>query len=106
MKKRDVMALLHKYGKQGVELLSEETPYDSGETADSWDYEISAKDGQYNIYWTNSNVNDGVHIAILLQYDHATGTGGFVEGIDYINPALKQVFEEMASELWKGVVNA
>jgi len=106
MKKRDAMSVLHKYGKRGVEMLSAATPVDTGLTADSWDYEVSNKNGRYAIYWTNSNVNEGVHIAILLQYDHATGRGGFVEGIDYINPVTAKIFSDMAEELWREVVNS
>lgn len=106
MSKRDAMSILHKYGKKGIELLRESTPMDTGETANSWGYEVVNENGRYRIYWTNDNVHDGVYIAIILQYGHATKNGGYVEGIDYINPALEEVFNEMAEELWKEVVNA
>lgn len=106
MSKRDAMSILRKYGKIGVELLRENTPVDTGKTADSWDYEISNENGRYRLYWTNSNEQDGVHIAIILQYGHGTKNGGYVEGIDYINPVLEEVFTDMAEELWKEVVNA
>ena len=106
MKKRDVIRVLNKYGKMGVDYLSNDTPIDSGETASSWSYEIDLKNGRYMIYWSNSNVNQGVNIAIILQYGHATKNGGYVQGIDYINPALAKVFEQMANELWGEVVRA
>lgn len=106
MSKRDAMSILNKYGKRGVELLRAATPVDTGETADSWGYEAVRENDRYKIYWTNSNIQDGVSIAIILQYGHATKNGGYVEGIDYINPVLEEVFEDMAEELWKEVVNA
>lgn len=106
MKTRDATSILNKYGKRGVELLRDATPMDTGETADSWDYEVVKENGRYRIYWTNSNEHDGVYIAIILQYGHATKNGGYVQGTDYINPVLEEVFTDMAEELWKEVVNA
>ena len=106
MKKREVQSILNRYGKMGVELLSSDTPINTGTTASSWRYEITSSGGDYEINWMNDNVNDGVNIAIILQYGHATRNGGYVTGIDYINPVVKQVFEEMADELWKEVVQA
>ena len=106
MKNRDAMTVLRKYGKRGVELLRDATPMDTGETADSWDYEVAKENGRYILYWTNSNERDGVYIAIILQYGHATKNGGYVQGTDYINPVLEEVFTDMAEELWKEVVNA
>ena len=87
----------------GLEALARATPVDSGKTAASWGYTIEKSKGQYRIVYTNSNVQDGVNIAILIQHDHGTGTGGFVEGIDYINPALKPIFENMVDNVWKEV---
>jgi hypothetical protein len=106
MTKRDAMSILHKYGKRGVDLLRDATPIDTGTTANSWSYEVVNDNGQYKIYWNNDNENNGVHIAIILQYGHATKNGGYVEGIDYINPVMKEVFEDMAEELWREVVDA
>lgn len=106
MSKRDAMSILNKYGKRGVELLRTATPVDTGETADSWSYEAVRENDRYKIYWTNDNIHDGVPIAIILQYGHATKNGGYVEGIDYINPVLEEVFTDMAEELWKEVVDA
>lgn len=96
---------LDKYGKMGVEALSEYTPKDTGETADSWDYEVVHDRYGSSIYWTNSNIVDGVNIALILQYGHATKNGYWVEGIDYINPALQPVFEEIAEDAWREVTN-
>lgn len=95
------MSILDKYGKQGVDALRANTPKDSGKTADSWNYEIVHEKNSSSIYWTNSNINQGVNIAVILQYGHGTGTGGYVEGVDYINPAIKPVFEKIANEAWK-----
>ena len=106
MNRRDYMATLRKYGEQGVASLEEATPKDSGVTAGSWSYEIKHTPDGYTIYWKNSSRNDGVNIALLLQYGHATGWGSYVKGIDYINPAIKQTFKEMADALWKEVEQA
>lgn len=95
--------LLDKYGRMGVEALAEATPKDTGKTASSWYYTIDRNKDVISITWSNSNFNDGVPIAVVLQYGHATRNGGFVKGIDYINPAMKPVFEEIANEAWKEV---
>ena len=95
---------LDRYGRMGVDALKAATPRDTGLTADSWAYEIVEEPGQLALYWKNTNVHDGVPIAILLQYGHGTRTGGFVQGIDYINPALRPIFDQMANEVWKEVI--
>ena len=87
---------LDRYGREGVEALSAATPRDSGSTADLWSYEIHSGKGITSIYWTNSSFNDGVSIAIILQYGHGTRNGGFVMGRDYINPAIQPVFDKIA----------
>lgn len=93
-----------KFGQMGVEALREATPKDTGLTADSWYYEITNKDGKLVIQWLNSNVVDGwCNVAIMLQYGHATGNGGYVEGIDYINPALRPIFDKIAKHAWREV---
>ena len=99
------MKVLDDYGRQGVEALSNATPRDTGMTASSWSYNIVEKNGTVSIEWYNSNRNKGVCIAILLQYGHATGTGGYVRGIDYINPALRPVFERLAERVWEEVTS-
>ncbi len=101
--KKDWSQVLKKYAEDGVKALAEATPRDSGKTADSWGYEIEENDRGLTIYWTNSNVNKHVNIAIIIQYGHATGSGGWVEGRDYINPALRPIFDQMADALWKEV---
>lgn len=106
MNKRDYMATLRRYGEQGVAALREATPKDSGITADSWSYEIKKDNKGYTIYWNNSSINRGINIALLIQYGHATGSGAYIEGIDYINPALKQTLSDMANELWREVEQA
>ena len=106
LKKNEHMSLrsvLDKYGRLGVEALSKATPVDTGKTADSWSYEIEKTREGYTISWNNSNVNHGVPIALILQYGHGTGTGGYVQGIDYINPAMRKVFQELADDAWKEV---
>lgn len=97
---------LDKYGKMGVEALAHATPRDSGKTASSWGYEIEHKRGQTSIIWTNSNVNEGVPIAVILQYGHGTGWGAYVKGVDYINPAMAPVFNEIADKVWKEVTKS
>lgn len=106
MKNRNIESVLNRYGKHGVALLEDATPVDTGLTSQSWDYEIENNSGDYTIYFTNSNENDGVNIAIILQYGHGTRNGGYVEPDDYINPAVKKAFEDMADELWEEVVRA
>lgn len=99
------LGILNKYGRKGVEALRAATPVDSGLTASSWSYKIVRKTNVISLEFYNSNIQNGVPIAIILQYGHATGTGGWVEGIDYINPALKPIFGDLAKEVWKEVVN-
>ena len=90
----------------GVNALKAATPVESGATAAAWGYEIEVKKGSIDIYWTNANVVNGVPIAILLQYGHGTGTGGYVPGRDYINPALRPIFDRIANDAWKAVTSA
>ena len=102
-RKRRLYQLLNEYGKQGVELLRDATPVDTGKTATGWDYVIEVSSQGVSLYWVNNNVNEGVPIAILIQYGHATRSGSYVQGVDYINPALRPLFESMATKLWKEV---
>lgn len=94
---------LDRYGQEGVKALSYATPQDSGKTASSWYYEIEHKNDSVSISFHNSNINKGVPIAIILQYGHGTRNGGWVEGKDYINPAIQPIFDKIASEAWKEV---
>ena len=106
MSKFQINKILEKYGQMGVEALRSATPIDSGKTAESWGYEISVGKEGATIHWTNTNQNKGVYIAVILQYGHGTGTGGHVQGIDYINPAIRPVFDKIAEEAWMEVVNS
>lgn len=94
---------LDKYGEMGVDVLSENTPKDSGKTAASWYYRIQYDLNKITISWYNSNLHENVPIAIILQYGHGTGTGGYVKGVDYINPALRPIFESIADAVWEEV---
>ena len=106
MSKFQINKILEKYGQMGVEALRSATPIDSGKTAESWGYEISVGKEGATIYWTNTNQNKGVYIAVILQYGHGTGTGGYVQGIDYINPAIRPVFDKIAEEAWLEVISS
>lgn len=97
------IGILDKYGRAGVEALASATPTKTGKTAASWSYEIKRNKGSVALEFYNSNVNRGVPIAIILQYGHGTGTGGWVEGIDYINPAIQPLFKQLAEDAWKEV---
>ena len=97
------MSYLDSYGQMGVKALSAATPVDSGETAKSWYYKIERTTSSVSLKFLNSNVNEGVPIAIILQYGHGTGTGGWIEGRDYINPAIQPIFEEILSKMQEGV---
>jgi hypothetical protein len=105
MKNREQFKVLHKYGPIGVTALKEATPVDEGQTADSWYYEIVDKPGYFAIHWLNRNLEEPgrVNVAVLIQYGHATGTGGQVQGLDYINPALRPIFEQILTDMWKEV---
>ncbi len=97
------LGYLDKFGREGVAALSSATPVESGLTASSWYYEIENSKGSVAISFHNSNINKGVPIAIILQYGHGTGTGGWVEGRDYINPAIQPIFDKIADEAWREV---
>lgn len=103
--KMDYASIIDKYGKQGVEALSKATPRDTGKTASSWDYKIEEDHKGVRLIFTNSNVNDGVNIAVILQYGHGKRNGGYVQGIDYINPAIRPIFEEMVKKITKEVTD-
>ena len=95
------IGILDKYGKEGVAALASATPTETGKTANSWYYEVENQNGSAKITFNNSNINKGVPIAIILQYGHGTGTGGWVQGRDYINPAVQPLFDRIAEEAWK-----
>lgn len=97
------LTALDRYGKEGVDALASATPYDTGNTARSWSYKITRTNGSVKLSFHNSNIQNGVPIAILLQYGHATKNGGYVQGRDYINPAIQPIFDRMAEDMWKEV---
>jgi len=103
MRSREHFTVLEKYGSKGVAALRAATPVDSSETADGWSYEIISKPGYFAVVWRNSHLVNGTPVAILLQYGHATRNGGYVQGRDFINPAIQPIFDQMAAEMWRVV---
>jgi len=107
MSKGDVFSSLEQYAREGVSALSKATPLETGETRNSWSYVVKKTRGSYTITWTNDHKTAGGDpIAIMLQFGHGTGTGGYVQGRDYINPAMKPVFDKIADKAWKAVTSA
>lgn len=102
--RRNYLNILERYGEMGVSALKSATPKDSGKTAESWDFGIEKGDGKVTLYWTNSNEQNGVNIAVLLIYGHAARNGAYVEGIDFVSPAMRPIFEQIAQESWKEVI--
>lgn len=102
----DLYSKLDPYAKRGVDALASATPKESGLTSQSWDYEIVTEGEKTTIWWFNTHKVNGFNVAVGLQYGHGTGTGGWVEGYDYINPALRPIFDEIADAVWKEVQNA
>lgn len=99
----DIFTQLEHYGREGADALASATPEDSGKTAGSWTYEILRDGKSWSIVWDNTNVVNGTPVAILIQLGHATGTGGYVEGRDFINPAIQPMFDRIAADVWKVV---
>ena len=100
-KRRNPIPILERYGQAGVNALSKATPVDTGLTASSWYYKITEKDGVYTLSWNNSNIQNGIPIALLIQLGHATRSGSYVEGVDYINPALRDLFKNFSVNIGK-----
>lgn len=103
IKQKKFFKELASYGEEGVRALAAATPVDTGKTAASWDYRIEDYEDHTSIVWANSNVQNGVNIAIILQYGHGTRNGGYVQGRDYINPAIQPIFDKLADSAWKEV---
>jgi hypothetical protein len=101
--KGEIFQILNQYGPIGVSALSAATPTETGETAQSWTYEIRRSKGSYSIVWKNTHIVDGANIALLLQYGHGTGTGGYIQGRDYINPAMRPIFDRMLADIRRAV---
>lgn len=103
LKAKKYLKNLDKYGQRGVELLSQATPVDTGKTAASWTYKIKVNEKTVSLRWINTNENKGENVAVLIQFGHGTTNGGFVKGRDFINPALRQLFDEIVQDVWKEV---
>lgn len=101
--KKEYLNRLNDYGKAGVEALASATPKDTGNTAAAWDFVIEVQNGRISISWINKNVNDGVNIAVILNYGHGTGFGTYVQGRQYISPAIRPIFDKIADDVWKEV---
>lgn len=101
-----IMDVLNSAGRDGVQALSSAIPIESGLASNSWDYQVTKSGGLCTITWTNSDVENGFPVAIMLQYGYGTGTGGYVQGRDYINPAMKPVFDQIANKVWKAVTSS
>lgn len=97
----EVMRILNYYGKRGVMALSEATPKDTGKASESWTYEIKKTSQGYTIYWSNTDSNKGIPIVVLIQYGHGTGTGGYVPPLDFINPTMNPIFDEITEEVMR-----
>lgn len=106
MLKLDIMGILQSYGQKGVQALADATPTESGLTASSWSFDVTQKGSVYSLIWSNSDVENGFPVAIMLQYGYGTGTGGFVQGRNYINPAIQPIFDEIADKVWKVVTTS
>lgn len=103
LKNANIIRILEKYGQEGVAALSSATPVDTGLTASSWYHKVEVKDDSATLLFCNSNVNKGIPIAIILQYGHGTGTGGWVQGRDYINQAIQPIFDKIVKHAWEEV---
>lgn len=100
------LGMFDKYGREGVRLLQKATPRDTGDTARGWYYTITEKKGHYELAWCNNNISDGAVVALLIQYGHATKDGYFLKGQDYINPAMRPLFDKIAEKAWEEVTNS
>lgn len=97
---------LDKYGRRGADALARHTPKRTGRAAESWGFVVEHTPGKHKITWTNDDREGGVNVAVIVQYGHGTGTGGYVEGIDYVNPAMRPIFEQIAEDIWREVQRA
>lgn len=106
MSKFGIHSLVEKQAQAGVKALASATPTHTGLAADSWSYEVKTSGGSASIIWKNSDIESGFPVAIMLQYGYATGTGGYVQGRDYINPAIRPIFDKISETVWKAVTSA
>ena len=100
----DYQSILTVYGEKGVSALRSATPHDSGRTADAWGYLVEQKNGKWRLTFTNDNIVNGVNIASILNYGHGTAKGAYVAGRNYIEPALRPIFDKLADDVWKEVI--
>ena len=105
MKSGDLFSQLDHYGRVGVDALSSASPVDTGLMSQSWGYQLGHEKGRYSISWFNTDREGGVNIAVIIQYGHGTGTGGYVQGRDYINPAMRPIFDKIVADIWRQVTN-
>lgn len=105
LKRGDMYSGLDQYGRRGVDALSRATPIDTGETAHSWGYQIEHTSSKVSISWYNTHRESNVNVAVIIQYGHGTGTGGYVAGRDYINPAIQPIFDQILTDVWRQVTN-
>lgn len=106
VQKLDVAKIVQRQAELGVEALAAATPKDTGRTAESWRATVSQNGGGVSITWHNTDIENGFPVAVMLQYGHGTGTGGYVHGRDFINPAIRPIFDKIAEEVWKAVTSA
>lgn len=106
IEKLNIEAMLNQYGRMGVDALAKATPKRTGLTSESWTYKVRSSGNSYSIEWWNTNYNEGVPIALIIQYGHGTGWGAYIPGIDYINPALKPIFDELEAKVWEVIQRA
>lgn len=104
--KVDILSILRSCAQDGVRALSQATPVETSRAQHSWDFEVTSEGGVHTITWTNSDVENGFPVVIMLQYGHGTGTGGYVQGRDFINPAIEPIFSKIADKAWKAVTSA
>lgn len=105
LSKLDILSIMDSCGAEGVSALESATPTDTGLAAGSWSYDVEVNNGRYGIYWTNTDIENDFPVAIMLQYGYATGTGGYVQGRDYINPAIKPIFDQIEDRVWRAVTS-
>jgi hypothetical protein len=105
LKSNQMFSGFDSYGRRGVDALSSATPRDTGKAASSWGYRVEHKPGRHSIEWFNTDIEGGVNVAIIIQYGHGTGTGGYVAGIDYINPVIRPLFTDILNDVWRQVTN-
>lgn len=103
LKKNNLLNKLHRYGQDGVTALKDATPINTGKTANSWTYKINKTKSGFELSWNNSNITNGIPVVILIQYGHVTANNGFIQGRDFINPALKPVVDKILNDVWAGV---